>query len=43
MDFIAGLDDADYLPVSGITSASDFEAWMHQWVARFFGACVGAQ
>ncbi|MEL5957448.1 hypothetical protein AADR41_22255 [Streptomyces sp. CLV115] len=38
VDFVADLDDAGCLPASGITSASDFEARMDQWVARVFGS-----
>ncbi|MER5202477.1 hypothetical protein [Streptomyces sp. NPDC002825] len=36
VDFIADLDDAGCLPASGITSASDFETRLDQWVARVF-------
>ncbi|MEU4732790.1 hypothetical protein [Streptomyces sp. NPDC023588] len=42
VDFIASLDDAGSLPASDITSPTDFEARMNQWVARVFRMCGGA-
>lgn len=41
--FIARLDDAGFLPASGIASASDFANRMDQWVARVFGVSAAVR